>query len=73
MEKLNRIMSQFMLPNVEDYNIVLHECKILLSFTPAWSDADIIAYLSCMEQVTPGIDEDIAIDQMMQLSIKNEG
>ena len=54
MEKLNRIMSQFMLPNVEDYNIVLHECKILLSFTPAWSD------------------EDIAIDQMMQLSIKNE-
>lgn len=56
------------IPDLLDKQMVESEVRYLLG--RGWNVQDVILYISSMEEVSPGLDEDVAISRMNQIRSK---
>jgi hypothetical protein len=56
------------IPDLQDKQMVESEVRYLLG--RGWNVQDVILYISSMEEVSPGLDEDVAISRMNQIRSK---
>jgi len=56
------------IPDLQDKQMVESEVRYLLG--RGWNVQDVVLYILCMEEVSPGLDEDVAISRMNQIRSK---
>jgi len=69
MKDLNIILAS--LPEIKDLEfktVIESHAKNLLN--DGWSIPDIVSYISCMEEINPDLDEDIAVSRMVAIRNK---